>query len=235
MKKVLRTLLLSAAVMAVLCVGALAAQSAAEPSSSGIYRIETLGGVTLTPRDGENGQITATEPEGYGAYYAEAVKFDVTVESTDAFPLTADGQYVLLVLSSKAVPTRENIVYIDQGQARAGEDGVSLRFEKDSAAYPSALTKGSYYVYLVGDGHPFNADAPAASFAFYQPYTLGDVNGDGHIDSEDALLALQIFVKSKTPTETERLAADVNRDGTVDSYDALQILKYFVKQIESFE
>ena len=87
----------------------------------------------------------------------------------------------------------------------------------------------------MGGGTAFNAAEPDATFQYDKKYTLGDVNDDGAIDSEDALMALQIFTKIITPTETQRLAADVNRDTTIDSEDALLILRYFVKQITSFE
>ena len=222
MKRLLRSLLLGAILSALLCVGVLAAES--EPVKGGIYNIKSSN-VTLTP----NTEATKDTVDGteYTDYYANAVKFDVKAEN-----LTKDQQYLLLVLkggadgSAPGVPTADNIAYIDQMAAQNG----SVSF----TAYPSALTKGTYYVYLVGGGTAF-ADSQVASFEYDQKYTLGDVNDDGAIDSEDALMALQIFTKIITPTETQRLAADVNRDTTIDSEDALLILRYFVKQITSFE
>lgn len=222
MKRLLRSLLLGAILSALLCVGALAADS--EPVKGGIYNIKSSN-VTLTP----NTEATKDTVDGteYTDYYANAVKFDVKAEN-----LTKDQQYLLLVLkggadgSAPGVPTADNIAYIDQ--MAATETRVSF------TAYPKELTKGKYYVYLVGGGTAF-AQSQVASFEYDKKYTLGDVNDDGAIDSEDALMALQIFTKIITPTETQRLAADVNRDTTIDSEDALLILRYFVKQITSFE
>lgn len=222
MKRLLRSLLLGAILSALLCVGALAAES--EPVKGGIYNIKSSN-VTLTP----NTEATKDTVDGteYTDYYANAVKFDVKAEN-----LTENQQYLLMVLkggadgSAPGVPTAENIAYIDQAAAQNG----SVSF----AAYPKELTKGTYHVYLVGGGTAF-ADSQVASFEYDKKYTLGDVNDDGAIDSEDALMALQIFTKIITPTETQRLAADVNRDTTIDSEDALLILRYFVKQITSFE
>lgn len=223
MKRLLRSLLLAAILSALLCVGALAAES--EPVKGGIYNISVDTNVTLKP----NTEATTDTVDGteYTDYYANAVKFDVKAEN-----LTENQQYLLMVLkggadgSAPGVPTAENIAYIDQAAAQNG----SVSF----AAYPKELTKGKYYVYLVGGGTAF-AQSQVASFEYDKKYTLGDVNGDGAIDSEDALMALQIFTKIITPTETQRLAADVNRDTTIDSEDALLILRYFVKQITSFE
>lgn len=218
MKRFLRLLLLASLLTAALCVGALAA----EPTEAGVYNV-TGSGVTLTPQTAAGTNVSPTTPEGYDNYYAEAVRFGV-----EAADLTSGKQYLLLVLSGDGAPTEKNIVYIDQ-QAADSDGKVSFN------AYPGSLTKGTYRVYIVGEGKEFDAAAPAASFEYYQPYTLGDVNGDGTIDSADALGALLIFVESKIPTVTERLAADVNKDGTVDSYDALQMLRYFVEEIRSFD
>ena len=57
----------------------------------------------------------------------------------------------------------------------------------------------------------------------------GDVDGNGTIDSTDALWALQAFVGSRTLDEAAAKAADVNLDGVVDTSDALAILQYFVQ------
>lgn len=221
MKRLLRSLLLGAILSALLCVGVLAADS--ESVKGGIYNIKSSN-VTLKP----NTEATTDTVDGteYTDYYANAVKFEVKAEK-----LAENQQYLLLVLKGEgdkapSVPTADNIAYIDQMAAQNG----SVSF----AAYPKELTKGKYYVYLVGGGTAF-AQSQVASFEYDKKYTLGDVNDDGAIDSEDALMALQIFTKIITPTETQRLAADVNRDTTIDSEDALLILRYFVKQITSFE
>lgn len=222
MKRLLRSLLLGAILSALLCVGVLAADS--ESVKGGIYNIKSSN-VTLKP----NTEATTDTVDGteYTDYYANAVKFEVKAEK-----LAENQQYLLLVLKGEgdkapSVPTADNIAYIDQMAAQNG----SVSF----AAYPKELTKGTYHVYLVGGGTAFNAAEPDATFQYDKKYTLGDVNDDGAIDSEDALMALQIFTKIITPTETQRLAADVNRDTTIDSEDALLILRYFVKQITSFE
>lgn len=226
MKRLLRSLLLGAILSALLCVGVLAADS--ESVKGGIYNISENTDVTLTPKDASGSSIPAgTDTSISGDYYANAVKFEVKAEK-----LAENQQYLLLVLKGNAdgsapgVPTADNIAYIDQ--MAATETLV------DFTAYPKELTKGTYYVYLVGGGTAF-AQSQVASFEYDKKYTLGDVNDDGAIDSEDALMALQIFTKIITPTETQRLAADVNRDTTIDSEDALLILRYFVKQITSFE
>ena len=59
----------------------------------------------------------------------------------------------------------------------------------------------------------------------------GDVNGDGRIDSADAVQILKASVKL---AEVKKELADVNNDDRVDSADAILVLKYSVKLIDKF-
>lgn len=179
--------------------------------------------MTLTPKDASDKTIEKGSSDGVATdgYYANAVKFDVKAEN-----LTENQQYLLMVLKGEGVPTAENIAYIDQAAAQNG----SVSF----TAYPSALTKGTYYVYLVGGGTAF-ADSQVASFEYDQKYTLGDVNEDGDIDIKDVAELLNHVVKNKTLTGNAFLAADVEKDGEIDIRDAAKILNYIVKNISSLE
>ncbi len=221
MKRLLRSLLLGAILSALLCVGALAAES--EPVKGGIYNIKSSN-VTLTP----NTEATKDTVDGteYTDYYANAVKFDVKAEK-----LAENQQYLLLVLkggadgSAPGVPTADNIAYIDQ--MAATETGV------DFTAYPKELTKGKYYVYLVGGGTAF-AQSQVASFEYDKKYTLGDVDDNGVIDATDALLTLQHAAKLSTLQGRDFLAADVDKNQVVDGTDALMILQRAAKLIDKF-
>lgn len=201
MKKLLRTLLLAAALTALLCVSALAADSE--------VKIIT-GNDILTPKTAADAPIT--EKDGK---YKNAVKFDVNATGT------ATSQYLLLVLRDQNVPTERNIVYINQ--AAAGADG-KLAFTGSDAAYPMTMTSGTYYVYLVGADKPFTANAPAASFTYEAGYTLGDVNGDGDVNALDAILILRAAVNLTNLSDVQEKAADMNGDGNVDALDAIKVL-----------
>lgn len=215
MKKLMRSLLLAAALTVVLCVGALAADS--EPVKGGIYGI--TGSVTLTPDTAATTQTV--DGKEYSDYYANAVKFGVAANS-----LEDNQQYLLLVLKGEGVPTAENIAYIDQAAAQNG----SVSF----TAYPKELTKGTYHVYLVGAGKTF-AESKVATFQCDQRYTLGDVNGDTRITVTDALFALQISAGvGESWTDIQKMAADVNKDSNVTVTDALFILQYSAGLRNSF-
>lgn len=214
MKRLMRSLLLAAALTVVLCVSALAADS--EPVKGGIYGI--TGSATLTPDTAATTQTV--DGKEYTDYYANAVKFGVAANS-----LEDNQQYLLLVLKGEGVPTAENIAYIDQAAAQNG----SVSF----TAYPKELTKGTYYVYLVGAGKTF-AESKVASFKCDQKYTLGDVDDSGVITVQDALLTLRHAADLDTLTGTKFLAADVNSSGVVDITDALLILRYAADLIDHF-
>lgn len=218
MKKRSRLLLAGVVLAAALSIGALAAD---EPVKGGIYNISGSG-ATLTPQTESLGTITPTTDGDKTGYYANAVRMDV-----EATGLEKGKQYLLLVLSGESAPTEDNIAYIDQ--AAAGADG-SISFN----AYPSALTAGTYRVYIVGGSRAFSA-GPAATFQVDQKYTLGDVNSDGQILVNDAQLTLNYIVKKTTLSESQLLAADVTHDGKVLVNDAQKILNYIVGKIKNFD
>lgn len=217
MRKFLRILLLTAVLAGALCVSALAA----EPTEAGVYGMTTETGITVTPQKADGTAIDASTQGDYSGYYAGAVKFGV-----EATGLTAGSQYLLLMVSGAGAPGADNIVYIDQ---QAADANGTVAF----TAYPQALGKGSYRIFLLGGDQTLNS-GPAASFQAYVPYTLGDVNDDTYINASDALQVLKFAAKLETPTETQALAANVNRDGYINASDALMILKYAAKLISDW-
>ncbi len=211
MKKLLRTFLLAAALTALLCVSALAADSA----------VSNVTGNILTPKTAADAPITANAD----GKYENAVKFDVNATGTK------DSQYLLLVLRDQNVPTEKNIVYINQ--AAAGENG-KLAFTGNDAAYPMTMTSGTYYVYLVGDGKSFDATKADASFTYEAGYTLGDVDGNGRIQALDALCVLKHVANVEMLNATGKLAADVDNNGKIQALDALTILQFVAGVIPKF-
>lgn len=63
-------------------------------------------------------------------------------------------------------------------------------------------------------------------------FLLGDVNGDEHITTADALQALQAAVGKIPLTETQTLAADIDGDKKISTADALKILQAAVGKIK---
>lgn len=63
------------------------------------------------------------------------------------------------------------------------------------------------------------------------PALTGDVNGDGVVDTADALIVLRYSMTIGDLTPAEQEAADVNHDGAVTTDDALLILRYALGMI----
>ena len=63
---------------------------------------------------------------------------------------------------------------------------------------------------------------------------IGDANGDGKINTSDAVIILKLAAGMTQLDETQQKAADTNHDGKVNTSDAVRILKYAAGMITSF-
>ena len=61
----------------------------------------------------------------------------------------------------------------------------------------------------------------------YTTVKMGDVDGDGIIDTLDSLKALKQFVGTEKLSGVYKEAADINKDGTIDTLDSLKMLKNY--------
>lgn len=208
MRKYLKAILFLAAAVTLMSVTALAADA------GGIYNVTVAEGyettVKVIPQTKDGTPVTATTKNINGTdydYYAGAVK--VEVQYTDA---NSSSYYLILAQNAVGTPNDTNIVYIDQGEL--GEATFKV--------YPSSLTTGTYYIYLSSTG---NAKTLIASFDYYQPYKLGDVDENTTLSANDALWTLQAVANIRTLTTNAFLAADVDKSGTLSANDALVILQ----------
>lgn len=60
---------------------------------------------------------------------------------------------------------------------------------------------------------------------------LGDIDGNGVVDSTDLLYVKKYLLSKVTFDDNQKKLADVNKDGTIDSTDLLYIKKYLLGQI----
>ncbi len=113
----------------------------------------------------------------------------------------------------------------DQGAAVAGAGKKTLSYGANSfeikVTAPSGVVK-TYKLTVTRSG-----SGP--------DYKTGDVNGDGFIDTVDALMVLQHASGEITLKGNQLLAADVNGDKAADVVDALMILQYNAGTIDSFK
>lgn len=228
MRKLWKIFLLAGVLGALLCVGTLAA----EADASGVYGVKTSTSYTLTPQTADKSDISVSDLTINGVaqkFYANAERFTLTGPISDTgnqnlvFALKGD---TAKLGTNTTIPTENNIVYIDQKAA----DDSAVTF----SIYPSALESGvTYGIYVVGTKTSYTK---VASFSYYAPYVLGDVNSDGKIDTSDALLVLQYAAEKVELTDTQKLSADVAaQKGKIDTSDALRILQYAAEKISSFD
>lgn len=142
----------------------------------------------------------------------------------------ATGKLVEAVKTTEAAakpiaPTIENIKYLDQGVAKAIASNGSVSFD----IYPQNHTSALVRIISVNKAGTLTDENVAAVKLNYK---LGDVNGDGNIDSRDAMAVLLYAVNGSDDTGKfalkVRQAANVNFDNQIDSRDALRILLYAV-------
>ena len=142
----------------------------------------------------------------------------------------ATGKLVEAVKTTEAAakpiaPTAENIKYIDQSVAKATASNGSVSFD----IYPQNHTSALVRIISVNKAGTLTDENVAAVKLNYK---LGDVNGDGNIDSRDAMAVLLYAVNGSDDTGKfalkVRQAANVNFDNQIDSRDALRILLYAV-------
>ena len=230
-KQLLRCAWLALVVSALLCVSALAAGTASEELGAGFY-LGKSEAMTIKPVTEANADITAKtivkDSTDY-SYYQSAVKMEVSCAAT-----TGKQYLVMLVTGSfETVPGSGNeIIYVNQKAAT----GSTVTFGVDSDyVYPNldGVEKDQELTLLItsNDGTAMKKTtlyySTGGSYDVKQ-YTLGDVNEDGEINTQDALKILQYYVGLVELTEPQMMAANVNKDSEVNTQDALKILRYYV-------
>lgn len=229
MKKIMKMLLLAAIFTLALSVSAFAAGAGADAGICDVdIEAEFASTVTVTPKTADGDTAT----KNASGVYKDAER--VTVTFSDA---TATKYYLVVALDEGQYPTvgddgENNVAYINQETASS----TSVSFD----VYPKALVSGqTYTVYISSnDGMGYK---PVASFSYYAPYTLGDVNDDGAITPTDALLVLKHNAQLLNPdlTETQKLAANVTLpwkgDKEINPTDALRILQYNAQLITAWD
>ena len=138
------------------------------------------------------------------------------------------GMVVTATLLDGSTRDVTDMVSASSEPLKNGTTKISLEFGRDQIMYRnspigSAMIAGSTIAAItttvqirVGEG----------------TVTWGDVNGDGKVNSTDAVLILRYAAQLGVDIDTA--AADVNGDGKINSTDAVLILRYAVQLITKF-
>lgn len=211
MKKLSAVLAIVLAVM-LLTTAALAAGTQTTPV---VYGLSVGSGysVSFKTADGSAaGTATGIAGDSTGTVYKDAAKLELSFSGAEGV------QYAVFLLKDNTVPTQSSIKYIDQSS------GSNIKF----TVYPNNLSEtGSYGLYVSSTSTEYTQ---VASFSVTDSWTeaeyvLGDVNGDGSINSLDALKVLEYCAELCELDDNQKAAADANGDNTINSLDALKILE----------
>ncbi len=137
---------------------------------------------------------------------------------------TADGEYIsvaktaigdaVLTNGTGAVDSTWS-TYVITAQADASVSGRYVKFHiNHTGASPSCTWIDEVEVYQLKEPATEPDPVPAA---------MGDLNGDGTVDSLDYLIVKRACFNTYTLTAEEKATADINEDGEVTSFDYLLI------------
>lgn len=195
MRKSMTRVLLLALILALLCVGAMAADTLTIGQTD-----EQKANYTVTPLDAHGEEVKPTDGK-----YEGVEKFSLTYSD-------AAGEQLVMLLKDGTAPTASNIYYIDQ---KSGEGSFEI--------YPKQMTSGTYRLmvasqtsetaativydaaYVLGDvDNDGNVRAGDATFALRHAvgritltgsaFLAADVTKDGHIRADDATFILRYAV-----------------------------------------
>lgn len=147
----------------------------------------------------EVGQIKGTEMASGMSIFANANvlgQIQIAMASTTAISFGSGALInISFIISSKAIPETETIIELVETELY-NELGIPV---------PTKLENGTIKI---------------------EPVCIkGDVNGDGEIKSNDALLILRISAGLLEPNEHQKCSADVNDDGQIKANDAMLVLR----------
>ena len=125
-------------------------------------------------------------------------------------------------------PTREisNWSDIDFPEFDLAEISIQDNRREYAATYAKFTIPGDYYV-VVNAENPDGSAIPVQTVITVPggAITIGDVNNDGSIRSNDAILVLRIAAGLMEPTSYQKSTADMNGDGKIKSNDAILLLR----------
>ena len=136
----------------------------------------------------------------------------------------------LIPSSKKAVAV--SVVGVENATKLTYSDGT-YKYEFKYSAEISEKTGISIYVALVDASIDMAQFANKVNFTLLEEnakeITFGDSNGDGVVNAQDALAAVDAWLrKTDAPSDDEILTLNVNSDSRINTFDALGIVEAFV-------
>ena len=139
------------------------------------------------------------------------------------------GMVVTATLTDGSTRDVTDMVSAPAGTLADGTTELTLQFGRDQTMYRNATANGE----KMTAGNKIAAITTTVQIRVGEgTVTWGDVNGDGKVNSTDAVLILRYAAQLGVDIDTA--AADVNGDGKINSTDAVLILRYAAQLITKF-
>ena len=175
-----------------------------------------------------NGAVTLS----LKASIADLQRLDMQLTLTGYENITAVADCPLNVTVSNNVAT---ITYDAQnGSGVDMRNGVAVLTMKKSGASQSITSAPEAIATKDANGALSPITKPTVTDDPYGGYALGDVNGDGKINTRDAVMILKYSARLIGLDETQQMRADTNGDGKINTRDVVLVLKYSAGIITSF-
>ena len=202
-----------------------------DAANAGDQKAISIGGMSIkktSDSSDENGMIVVDSTTAAG---------NITVVkgiSYSAVCLYTGDNIDLIPATKKAVAV--SVVGIENAAKLTYNDGTNQYVFKYSAEI-SAKTGVATYVALVDAAIDMAQFVSKGNFTFAQDaaaqITFGDTNGDGVVNAQDALNAVNAWLrKGDAPTDDQILVLNVNGDSRINTFDALGIVEAFVNKSE---
>ena len=148
---------------------------------------------------------------------------DIAAASDCPFTVSIDGGSV--TISHNAAPNTDGVDM---------RSGVAVLTMKKSGASQSIISEPKAIATKDANGALSPITKPNVTDDPYGGYALGDVNGDGKINTRDAVMILKYSARLIGLDETQQMRADTNGDGKINTRDVVLVLKYSAGIITSF-
>lgn len=175
----------------------------------------------------------------YESVSAEDISF--VADAADDVPAADATVDSFLVVNNDSANSVVHLVYVNAAlEALGGDTLFTVNFKLSETAEDGATgtftvnTEGAYDTAAALVSGTDQTDKTFTITVEKPKGLLGDVNGDGKVNSRDAMLVLQYSAKITTLAEDQLVRGDVNKDNKVNSRDAMRILQYSAKIITEF-
>ena len=153
-------------------------------------------------------------------YELKNISWSTTTINEKTYYVSSD-----LMFSNPATKGTSSVISITNIKVTSN-DGVRFVTTTDSSADPNALLQeNENSIVACCDVRGIEAAVEHLDY-LYGDYTIGDVNGDGNVNTFDALLVMRYALGLVELKGSKLKAADFNGDGTASSYDALVLMRH---------